>query len=346
MSTHTEPKYDFTTATFWFFRCVGRNPGGAFSIALWQLLAYGVLFGVAMWISIPAMISVMELAATTDDPDPAQVFGVLGPLLAVTPFMVLFAILVALMAQGAWLRLLTRNEVASGIPFRIGADEGRLLLVNLCLIGFAILGYLVVFLVIGLVMALTITINSAAEGALWAALVNGLIWFVAVVGLTAAAIIVMVRFAAAPALAVRQRGFRLFSSFGATHNITGWLVLTYLVLLLIALVGSMIASVVQQMAVLGGAMGTLMPLWTDLQAGVDPDPETVMQVLRDALDSPAVLIAFAVIILVHIVFQIAFEGLWHGVGAYAAVRHDGGLGENEIDITAPEASVGAAPSEG
>ncbi len=346
MSAHTEPKYDFTTATFWFFRCIGRNPGGAFSIALWQLLAYAVLFGLVVWLGFPAMLAVMELAATTDDPSPDQIFGAIGSLLVLMPFIAIFGILVSLMAQGAWMRLLTRNEVAGGIPFRIGADEGRLLLVNICFILLAIAGYAVVFAAIALVVALTMGVNAAAEGAVWAGLLNGLIWFVAVVALVAAAIIIMVRFAAAPALSVRQRGFRLFHSFAATKGITGWMVLTYLVLILIILAGSMAVSIIQQIAVLGGAMGAFMPLFNDLQAGVEPEPEAVMQLLRDAMGNPGVLIALGVIALAQLLFQILIDGLWHGVGAYAAVRHDGGLGETEIDISAPAGSVGTAPSEG
>lgn len=346
MSTLTEPKYDFTAAAFWFFRCVGRNPGGAFAIALWQVIAYGLLIGLILWLGVPAMLAVMDLAATTDDPDPSQVFAVLGPLLALTPFLVIFALLVALMAQAAWLRLMTRNEVAGGIPFRFGMDELRLLLVNLCLWALVSIGYLVIWAVVATTIVLSVGIGAATEGAIWSGLFVGLIWFVIVVGLGATTIIIMVRFAAAPALSVRQRGFRLLSSFAATKGITGWMVLTYLVLLVIALVGSMIASVIQQMAVLGGAMSAIMPIWNDLQAGTEPELETVMQVLRDAMSNPGVLIALGIIILVQVICQIVVEGLWHGVGAYAAVRHDGGLGENDIDISAPAGSVGTPPSEG
>lgn len=124
------------------------------------------------------------------------------------------------------------------------------------------------------------------------------------------------------------------------------MVLTYLVLILIILAGSMAVSIIQQIAVLGGAMGAFMPLFNDLQAGVEPEPEAVMQLLRDAMGNPGVLIALGVIALAQLLFQILIDGLWHGVGAYAAVRHDGGLGETEIDISAPAGSVGTAPSEG
>lgn len=346
MTSPTEAKYDFTSATFWFFKCVGRNPGGAFSIALWQVILYSVIFGAVLFLTLPAIESIIELAATNDDPDPAEIFAAAGTLLALSPIIVIVSIVASLMAQGAWMRLLTRNEVAGGIPFRLGADEGRLFLVNLCLIGIAIAAYIAAALFFALVVGVTMGINSAAEGEVWAALVNGLIWFVAVVGFTVLAIIIAVRFAAGPALSVRQKGFRLFQSFAATKRIVGWLVLTYLVLILIALVGSMILSIVQQIAVMGGMMGAFAPLMGDLQSGADPDPEVVLAVLSEALSSPAVIIALCVMVLAQIIFQIVFEGLWHGVGAYVAVRHDGGDGPVETDLVAPAESVGAAPSEG
>lgn len=346
MTTSTETKYDFTSAAFWFFKCVGRNPGGAFSIALWQIIVYAVIIGVLLVVGLPAIQSILELVAVNDDPDPNEIFAAAGTLLALSPVIVIGSLLVALMAQGAWLRLMTRNEVAGGIPFRLGADEGRLLLVNLCLTAFVIAAYIVGALFFTVIVAVTMGINAAADGAVWAALVNGLIWFVAVVGFAVAAIIICVKLAAGPALTVRQRGFRLFHSFAATKGIVGWLVLTYIVLLIIGLVGSMVLSMVQQVAAMGGMMGAFGPLFGDLMNGNELEPEQVREVLSQALTSPAVLIALCVMILAQIIFQIAFEGLWHGVGAYVAVRHDGGDGPVETDLSAPAESVGTAPSEG
>lgn len=342
----TEQKYDFTAATFWFFKCVGRNPGGAFSIALWQIILYAVIFGAVMVLVMPMVVSILEMAATGTEPEPSDVFAAAGSLLAVMPLLVIGSLVVTLMVQGAWMRLLTRNEVKGGIPFRLGGDEGRLLLVNLCFIAFVLAGYIAVFAVIGLLVAVSAGIGAAADGAVWSGLVSGLVWFAVILALCVAVIIIMVRFAAAPALSVRQRGFRLFQSFAATRKITGWMVLSYFVLLIVALVGSIVASVVQQVAFMGGAMGAFAPFWSDILAGTDPDPEQVLAAMRGAMGSPAVLIALGVIIIIQVVFQIVVEGLWHGVGAYAAVRHDGGLGETEQDVSAPPASVGAAPSEG
>ncbi|WP_439634585.1 hypothetical protein [Glycocaulis sp.] len=346
MASPSEAKYDFTSAAFWFFKCVGRNPGGAFSIALWQIIAYAVIIGALLVFGLPAIQSILELVAVNDDPDPSEVFAAAGTLLALSPVIVIVSLLIALMAQGAWLRFMTRNEVAGGIPFRLGADEGRLFLVNLCLVAFVIAGYVAAILSFGIIVAVTMGINSAAEGALWAALLNGVIWFVAVVGFTVAAFIIAVRFAAGPALTVRQKGFRLFHSFAATKRIVGWLVLTYFVLLLIALVGSMVLSIVQQIAVMGGMMGAIAPYWGDLMAGAEPDPEQVREMITGLITSPAAIIALCVMLLAQVIFHIVFEGLWHGVGAYTAVRHDGGDGPFETDLAAPAESVGNAPSEG
>lgn len=346
MTSSTEAKYDFTSAAFWFFKCVGRNPGGAFSIALWQIIFYAAIFGVLLVIGLPAIQSIMDVVATDNDPDPEQIFAAAGTLLALSPIIVIASLLVALMAQGAWMRLLTRNEVAGGIPFRLGADEGRLFLVNLCLIALVIAGYVAGALFFAIIAGVSVGINAAADGSVWTGLLNGFIWFVAVVGFMAVAIIICVRFAAAPALSVRQKGFRLMQSFAATKGIVGWLVLTYLVLIIVAIVGSILLSIVQQIAVMGGMMGAMAPYWGDLMAGTEPNPEQVREMITGIITSPAAIIALCVMILAQIIFQIVFEGLWHGVGAYAAVRHDGGDGPVETDLSAPAESVGNAPSEG
>lgn len=101
----------------------------------------------------------------------------------------------------------------------------------------------------------TVAVGEAADGAIWSGLLNGFIWFLAVVACVVTVIIIMVRLCAAPALSVRQKGFRLFQSFAATKRIVGWLVLTYIVLIIIALAGSMVLTIVQQIAVMGGMMG-------------------------------------------------------------------------------------------
>ncbi len=341
----TEQKYDFTSAAFWFFKSIGRNPGGAFSIALWQLILYALIFAVTFAVFLPVLFQVLEAVADETPPDTSVIFAAAGGMLLVVPLIVVGSMLVALMAQGAWLRLMTRNEVKRGFPFRLGADEGRLFLVNLCLIGLVIVGYIAVFAIVAAAIAISAGISAAADGAIWGGLVNGLFWFIVVVVMGVAAIIIMVRFAAAPGLTVRQGGFRLFESFAATRRIVGWMVLTYFVLIIIALVGSMVMSAVQQVAVLGGAMGAFAPILGDLQTGAEPDPERIMQVLRDAMSSPVVLIALAVVLLAQVIFQVLVEGLWHGVGAYVAVRHDGGVGDTQADISAPAESVGGAPSE-
>jgi hypothetical protein len=62
--------------------------------------------------------------------------------------------------------------------------------------------------------------------------------------------------------------------------------------------------------------------------------------------SPSVVIAFIIAAGIQILLQCFMEGSWHGVGAYAALRHSGRTGTEDSVETAPAASVGEAPSEG
>ena len=268
----------------------------------------------------------------------------LGQVWLTVSFVSLAMIGATLSVQGAWLRFLTDKPVASLIALRFGADELRLLVVNLVFIAFGFLGYLLfVFILFGLILggAGVFSGNDSAATALGA----GFIGFILVVAFIVGVIIFMIRLAAAPAMTVNTGKIRIFESFSATSGITGWMFLSYLVLVMLIMFGSLFLGFAQNIIILSGMMSSGL----DMNAFIAHEPdsfEDVMGFLKDIFSSPAIGAAIVLLILVQLVFQIVAEGLWHGVGAYAAVRHSGGDSAQPEDITAPAASVGAAPDEG
>jgi hypothetical protein len=337
-----KPAYNFVDATFAFFQLMGRRPGSVLWIALWQLALYAALSVLILALMAPFFSFVLTAAAQGVEPEPADVLRAMSGVIGGYFLAILGFLLAALVVQGAWLRLLTRDELAPVIPLRFGGDELRLLVVNLAFFAFWLVASIVFFLVVGLASGGIILASSTGDsvspaGAGVAVLINFLL------GLAAAvlAIIVMIRFAAAPALSVRLKGIKLFDSFAATKGVASWMFVSYLTLIGVYLVGATIVAVVQQVVVLFAA-AELIPTLSALEN--TEDPQVVLQVLGEALLQPGVLISFAVILLLQLIFQIIFEGSWHGVGAYVARREAGDFPDDAI-IT-PSASVGDAPGEG
>lgn len=336
-----KPAYDFIDATFAFFQAIARRPGGAAWISLWHLALYAGLTVLVLALVAPFFAMAVSAAADGREPSAAELLSAGSGLVAGITVSVLGFLLAALIVQGAWLRLLARDEVAAIIPLRFGADEVRLLGVNLVFIGFNLVGWTAVVIVFAAVNAGVFAASGAGEPGAGVLITGGLINLGLALFVGAAAIILMIRFAAAPGLSVRERAFKLFDSIPATKAITAWMALSYLTIIIGYMVGSVMVWALQQVIILLAA--------SDLIATVSAlentqDPELVLRLLGEALLQPAVLGAFAVVIVLQMVLQIVFEGSWHGVGVYAARREAGDI-KTESD-QAPAASVGAAPHQG
>ena len=337
-----KPGYNFVDATFAFFQAIGRRPGAVLWIALWHLVLYAALTAAILALAIPFVTVVASEAAQGGEPDVAELLRALSGFIGAYLLAMLGFLLTALMVQGAWLRLLARDEVAKVIPVRFGADELRLLVVNAAFIAFNLLGWGAVFLVFALVNAgLIAAVSSGGEPGAGAVIGAGLINVLLGLAVGVAALILMLRFAAAPALSIRLKALKLFDSFAATKGVAAWMFLSYVVLVGVYLIGATVMAVIQQIIVLIAA-ADLVPTLAALEN--TEDPEVVLQVLGQALLQPGVLIAFGLVIVLQMVLQIVFEGSWHGVGAYVARREAGDYPGDAVET--PSASVGERPGEG
>ena len=329
------PDYDFTEATFRFFITLGRRPGAALQVALWQFVLYAGLVAIVLTSYWPLMTVVLQAAVENAEPSEADLFASMGGVWIGATTSVFGGILIALMIQGAWLRLLTHGETKPGIPIRLGGDEGRLFLVNLIFFAFVFIGTFVTLLVGGLLgAAVAAGVEAGGDGALFLAPIIVLI----VLALLVFAVFIALRLAAAPAMSVNERRFRLFESFAATRRIWGWMLLSYMAVIAVGMVISSALSLFVGIAFFF-AVSDLMAMAPEL------DMMAPAEALGVVLSRPGVIAALVVTVVVQIIYQILFEGSWHGVGAYAAVRHAGGDTPHE-EVETPTASVGDAPSEG
>lgn len=334
-----KPAFDFTSAAFFSFKMLARRPGAVVWIVLWQLLLYALVYVFGFTLLWPFYAELFTALAEGRTPDDAMILTHLARVIGGVAVLGAGSLLALLLAQGAWLRLLTRDSVAAGVPFRLGADELRLVGVNLLFLGFNSVFW-------GVVIAFVMLPNIAVQagGGETGAVIGGVaVSALLVVAAAIMWIILALKFAAAPAMTVHQRRFRLFGSFAATARITGWLFLVYLVLMVIWIAAYFMISMVQNIVALVVAadlIGALTAL------GSEDDPAVVFSILGELFTQPGVLAAVGVILILQLIVQILLEVIAHGPGAYVALRHSADPLAAEPAWEAPAASVGDAPKEG
>lgn len=338
-----QPSYNFVDGTFFFFKAFGRRPVGALWISLWQILLYAVIAFAALALIAPSFLEIVEVAAQDREPAPEDILPLVGSLFAGQAVAILGSLLAAVLIQAAWLRFLARDEIAAVIPLRFGLDELRLIGVNIILAVLLGFGYFALSFVFALFIGLSTTTIFAVggESSAGAAVLVGLLIFVLAIAAIGVGIYFMIRFAAAPALTVKTRKFRLFESFAATQGITLWMFLSYVVIGVLFMVILSFVAMIQFAVILAGA-SELIPTLEALEN--TEDPRVVLQVLQDQVFQPGILIPLGIVILLQMLAQIFLDGSVHGVGAYAATRDQSALMEDQVET--PSESVGDAPTLG
>ncbi len=329
--------YDFTDGTFHLFKVMARRTGATLSLIVWHVLAYAALLSV-LWIALsPAFPVIINAIEQNREPTETEILTLIGSVWLAMSLFYLLALALALMAQGAWLRLLTHGRTASGIPFRFGLDELRLLGVNASFMAMGFVGWLVFSLIFGLFAFGAVGLGQGMDETAAASAVM-LIFPLLFLVIMPLVIFIALRFAAAPAMTVNEGRFRLFESFKATRGIWGWMLLSYIVIYFVVVMG---ASTIGGLQFFIGFMALfdIFQVAQDMPYATEPS-EYLALVLR-----PGPIIAIVLIVLIQLIIQVLTEALYHSVGAYAALHYERHKGTTEI-TTAPSASVGEAPGEG
>lgn len=332
------PAFDFAEAIGHFFKTLGRRPGAVLWVGLCNAVLYSAFTVAIFWLMAPGYFNMMEIAFAGGEPTAQDVWQLVGPVFAIVPLSFFGGILVALLAQGAWLRLLVRDEVASGIPYRLGGDEFRLLAVNIVFIVIAMALYiLAVAIAVGLAIVVGASDGGAGAGAL-AGLVGGLSVLAAIV----LGVFLAVRLSAAPALTVLDRRMRVFDAMPATRGIFWWLVLTYLVMAIIIFAAHTVFGTMIQFLFLGAFLPMIFDLIMMAETA-NPDPSAVFDMIQEQMSQPGTLVMLGLGLVLAVFLQTLTEAAWHSVGAYTARRHRLSPVEPAADADTPPPAVASEP---
>jgi len=314
MSTRS---YDFGSAVFHFFHIAGKKPVAVLWIALWQALLMGGLAYLAWMAFGDFYIWMIQTAMSGVEPDETEIINRMSSMMSLSPLVTIGGIAVSLMAQAAWLRLLTRQEMAPIIPFRIGGDELHLFVTNLGLIAIGVGFYFASMLVL-VIFGVSAAVAFSGGGDAGSGMTAGLIIGAGVLALIGIAVFVAVRVSAAPALSVLEKRIA-FPSWGATKGVF-WPVLgSYFVLAIVLAVLSSIVGLLINFAFLGALWPTLSEFFTMAQSGQELDPEEVLAVLSESFSSTGTITTLVSVGLLSVLLRSIVDGIWHGVGAYTAL---------------------------
>ncbi|WP_339740482.1 hypothetical protein [uncultured Maricaulis sp.] len=350
----TGKAFDIGDGIFFFFKRFGENPLGVIWIAVCQALLVAALGALAITLLGPFYLGLFDLVAQeaggtlSESQMEREVLTLLGPFLASMPLIALLGIVSTLMFQAAWLRFLTRGEIAAVIPFRLGGDELRLLGVNLLYIVVGIAAYLGIAMAAGLVALVAAGVFAGSDGSMAGGMATGLIVFLGVLTISIIVIVFCIRLASAPALTMVDRRIRFFESWTASKGVFWHMALSYLVVIGLILVLSTILGTVIQLVFLGALLPVIMEFAQMAEGHSDVSPDEVIAMLQGMLNNPGVMVGLATGLVLGYAMQIMFEGMWHGVGAYNAVRYRAGGDVEETDSPTLTADhpAGASPSEG
>ncbi|MGK0266802.1 MAG: hypothetical protein ACI82N_001055 [Maricaulis sp.] len=346
--------FDIGEGIFYFFKRFGENPLGAIWIAICQALVVGALAALAFMLLGPFYIGLFDLlvqnadGALGEDEVSRQMLSLIGPFIASMPLIGLGGILATLMFQAAWLRFLTRGEIAAVIPFRIGSDEFRLLGVNLLYIVIGIAAYLGIVLAAVVIIALGAGVMAGSDGSMAGGMATGLIAFLGVLTVFLIVIVFCIRLASAPGLTIVDGRVRFFESWSASQGVFWHLALSYLVVAGLILVLGLVLSTLIQLVFLGALMPLMMDFAQLAEGKAEVMPQDLIDLLQGVASNPAVMTGLVTGLVLGYIMQITFEGMWHGVGAYNAVRYraDGAAEASDAPVLAADHPAGASPSEG
>ena len=321
MSTQT---FDFGKAVFHFFNVAGRKPAAVLWIGLWQALLTAGLVYLAFVTIGDFYFWIISQAVAGNEPNETEVLTRLGGTMSVLPLITIGGMLIALMAQAAWLRLLTRGELAAVIPFRLGADELRLFATNLGLMAVALAFYFV-SLAMTIMLVGGVVAFAGGSGSTEAGLAGGFVAAMLFLALALAAVFAAVKLSAAPATTIYEKRIA-FPAWSMTRGIFWPLLGAYVLVAIIIGVLSAIIGTVLNLTLLGALMPLIGEFAEQAQSGAQPPPEEIMAMLEDVFTRPGVLTSIVAVGLLSVTLRSFADAIWHSVGASVAVQR-GAAGE-------------------
>lgn len=280
--------------------------GAALILAVYALFGRSFISGYKEF-----LIASMQLDQTNPDPEATLALlplmkDFMWPMILLT----IFAWVVFVMIETAMHKNVFRGTDLGLVPLRFGRDEGRVMLAQfvifLCVLGV----YILVVVGVALLVAIAAVMGSASLvlGAL-----GGLLAFIGAIYLLGFLIHVMIRWAPAAAMSVRDDRQYIFEGWHITKG-RGWSLFgSYLVA---AIVGYIIIYVIMGLGIYL-AFGDMSALMVMSGLPVD-DPRDVFEQLGERLKSPRVMFTLVVFTILYILAAVAWYMSMWGIGNYAA----------------------------
>lgn len=214
------PPFNIKAAMGQVFNLPGGN-GYLFRVLGWGtliLLIGFLLFGVPIakaYISMFQNIIALDTSSAGGEPDPAEVWAVIGPFFASFGlFMLLYIVQVGtyISVEAALYRNIIRGEDRGIFPLWFGYDEWRVLGTKIVvgMILYAI--FMGVYFAMAILLGIIFGIGGAISSSGVVAVIGGLIFFIAFLGLLAGMAYASIRFIPAAAISVRDEEFSPFSA--------------------------------------------------------------------------------------------------------------------------------------
>jgi len=248
-SFYEPERFSIRSALTRWFRCFKYRPAESWAQLAWDVAVLAVLcVGVGYFSVIPFMEYTAQLEHAGSELTVEQTAAVFR-LIAGVILWILVGTLFSLVSDTAWHRLLTGRDMKKGIPYRLGADEGRALATH-ALSWVIMFGVMMLLYFALMIPMLIVTVGVAASAApntsldtMTGAFVSILmpIVIMAIIGMVMT--YVMYALLTGVPLAIRRQRLEVFGGWRATRGFGGRLFLAGLVLGLISICVSLIFQV-------------------------------------------------------------------------------------------------------
>ncbi len=301
MADTDTPKFTLGNAAFHYAR-TGGPKGFTWKFAL----LYGLLAFLVQAATLPLLLPMYMVSfnpETMNNPDAVNAAMVesLGPIMLGYAITMIGGLGLWVVFQAASLRRFVRGD---GFKLRIGADEGRLIVVSLCWFVVFMVGYVMMIVAMLLMLMPMLFIGSGDVGGAMAIAI-GVIAVVLIAVLFCAVIWVCTRFSPAAAMTIRDRKIQFFAAWRLTKGKVWTLIGAGIVLMLLYLVMMIVGYLI-----VGGTGAAL--LWPLISA------DAPGAAYLDAVKQPQFYVPMAVLVFVFFAAMGAFLHIFNGPAALVA----------------------------
>tara|TARA_R110002072_G_scaffold143659_1_gene289655 strand:+ start:1159 stop:2082 length:924 start_codon:yes stop_codon:yes gene_type:complete len=201
-------KFRLIEAALHFFVVAAKNPAGFVWLSLMSVLFFGVVMGLSLAITLP-------MAAAGADSQPED----MGRLFLWIPVLFVAALLFAVSLCGAWARFLIFGINKPGIPFRLGGDEWRIVVVGIVVsvVMMAVQFAVMLIAMIPMMVVMGIASSSGSEDTM-----ESIMWIMPLliyVPILALSVYFTVRLYPAFAMSIIHRQIITFEAWKATNSV-------------------------------------------------------------------------------------------------------------------------------